>query len=106
MKQSLFTRISEIAGQLQAEGKTPNLALIRGRLDLPASQAELFSTYQQWRNQGAPLSQPGLSQTTSAKAEPEAAEPTSAVDLAELQASLTRIETKLDLLLQKLAERA
>lgn len=45
--------ILQIAAQLQAEGKTPSVALIKARLSDPKPIPEIISGLQRWRNQQA-----------------------------------------------------
>ncbi len=80
------------ARQLQQEGKTVNLALLRGRLAGQLAGPDLFSAYQQWRNN------PGLPPADEA----QDGETTPVVAEEPLSAHLTRIEQKLDRLLQLL----
>ena len=47
---TLYQRICQIASQLQQEGKTPSLALVRARAGSGTDPVKLFSAYQQWRN--------------------------------------------------------
>lgn len=90
---TLLSRISLVASQLQQEGKSPSLALVRARLGGGINPTELFTAYQSWRAQGSPMQQ-----------QPEA--PTSSAELAavatpaDLQADIARLEHKLDLILQ------
>ena len=97
--------LQQIAAQLQQEGKTPSLALFRARLAGRIAPQQLFSAYQQWRN--LPPAQAVAAITDlPADATPIAADDktSSAMTDAQLAATLTRIEAKLDLLLRKLGE--
>ncbi len=92
---TLLSRISAIASQLQQEGKSPSLALVRARLGGGINPTELFSAYQSWRAQGSPLvSKPE-------PAEAPVKQPATATT-PDLQADIARLEHKLDLILQLL----
>ncbi|MGP9801718.1 hypothetical protein [Rheinheimera sp. NSM] len=87
--------LQQVAAQLQQEGKTPSLALFRARLAGRIAPQQLFTAYQQWRNN------PVVAAVTES-VESTATMPETAVADNELAASLARIEAKLDLLLSKL----
>ena len=58
----LYTLVCKTAAKLQAEGKTPSLALVRAHAGKGLDAAALFSAYQQWRSQPpaiTPLSNTG-----------------------------------------------
>lgn len=86
--------VQATARQLQHEGKTVNLALLRGRLAGQLAGPDLFSAYQQWRNN------PGLPPADEPQA--QSSETTAVVAEEQLSDRLTRIEQKLDRLLQLL----
>lgn len=87
--------LQQVASTLQREGKTPSLALFRARLAGKLTPQQLFSAYQQWRNN------PIYSDNT--PAEPEPAGLQQQDNTAEdINARLARIEAKLDVLLSKL----
>ena len=92
---TLLGRISAIASQLQQEGKSPSLALVRARLGGGVNPTELFSAYQSWRAQGSPL------QSNSEPTEASVKQPATATS-PDLQADIARLEHKLDLILQLL----
>lgn len=96
---TLLNRISVVASQLQQEGKSPSLALVRARLGGGISAAELFSAYQSWRAQGCPLQKV-------ADAELTITEPIPAKVQDDLRADIARLESKLDLILQLLQDKA
>ena len=52
---TLLSRIGVVASQLQQEGKSPSLALVRARLGGGINPTELFTAYQSWRAQGSPM---------------------------------------------------
>ena len=92
---TLMSRISAIASQLQQEGKSPSLALVRARLGGGINPTELFSAYQSWRAQGSPMQQ--QPQPADSPAEQAVVAPPP-----DLQADIARLEHKLDLILQLL----
>ncbi len=96
---TLLSRISLVAGQLQQEGKSPSLALVRARLGGGINPTELFTAYQSWRAQGSPMQQ---------QSEPEASHVEQAVVTTspDLQADIARLEHKLDLILQLLQSKS
>ena len=100
---TLQNRIGVIATQLQQEGKSPSLALVRARLGGGINPAELFSAYQSWRAQGGPLTksteEPGAATKSSADGKDNANDTAIRQDLA-------RIEAKLDLILTLLQEKS
>ncbi|RVU40464.1 hypothetical protein EOE67_05285 [Rheinheimera riviphila] len=46
----LYPLVCQTAAKLQAEGKTPSLALVRAHAGKGLETAALFSAYQQWRS--------------------------------------------------------
>lgn len=92
---TLLSRISIVACQLQQEGKSPSLALVRARLGGGVNPTELFSAYQSWRAQGSPIQQQPEPQSPAAEQAVTATAP-------DLQADIARLERKLDLILQLL----
>ncbi len=93
-----MSRIGVVASQLQQEGKSPSLALVRARLGGGINPAELFSAYQNWRAQGSPAQKPETIPNATPKSVP--AEPDT-----DLRADLARLEHKLDLILQLLQDK-
>lgn len=93
---TLQNRIGVIATQLQQEGKSPSLALVRARLGGGINPAELFSAYQSWRAQGSPLTKsaegPGPLTKSTTDGKNDAGD-------AAIKQDLARIEAKLDLIL-------
>ncbi|TXH96092.1 MAG: hypothetical protein E6Q75_08255 [Rheinheimera sp.] len=96
---TLLSRISAIASQLQQEGKSPSLALVRARLGGGINPTELFSAYQSWRAQGSPMQQ-----QQEAPAAPAAQ--AAVVTPPNWQADIARLEHKLDLILQLLQSKS
>lgn len=95
---TLLDRISAVAGQLQQEGKSSSLALVRSRLGGGINPAELFSAYQNWRTLGCPVTQVAAKETVASTA---INDDTTMPSRADLQ----RIEQKLDLILQILQDK-
>lgn len=93
-----MNRIGIVASQLQQEGKSPSLALVRARLGGGINAAELFSAYQSWRAQGSPANK------VAAAAEPTA-ESVAPVHNDDIRADIARLESKIDLILQLLQDR-
>ncbi|WP_215395621.1 hypothetical protein [Rheinheimera oceanensis] len=89
--------LQQVAAQLQREGKTPSLALFRARLAGRIAPQQLFSAYQQWRNN------PVFDDTAPNYEAAPAPNPANHSDT-ELTQTLARIEAKLDLLLAKLGK--
>jgi len=98
---TLYQRICQIAAQLQQEGKTPSLALVRARAGSGIDPVKLFSAYQQWRN--SPPSHVETQNTTEAS---PAAEVIETNDIAVLRADIARLEAKLDQILTLLQPRS
>lgn len=46
----IYSLVCQTAAKLQAEGKTPSLALVRAHAGKGLDAAALFSAYQQWRS--------------------------------------------------------
>lgn len=85
-------QVQQAAKLLQQQGKSVNLALLRGRLAGQLTGPELFSAYQQWRNLPANLNNDELVVTDN---EP----PIANVQPESMELKLARIEAKLDHLL-------
>lgn len=100
---TLQNRISVIATQLQQEGKSPSLALVRARLGGGINPAELFSAYQSWRAQGSPLTKSSEEPVAGTKSSADSKD--NANDTA-IRQDLARIEAKLDLILTLLQEKS
>ncbi len=69
--------IAKIASQLQTEGKSPSVALIKSRLAEPKPIPEIISGLQRWRNQ-----QSGSTPPSAENAEPTPAAPSMPAELA------------------------
>lgn len=99
----LYSLVCQIAAQLQQEGKTPSLALVRARAGKGVDAPELFSAYQQWRASpptiGTEHTQPEHNLLQQDKAATE-----QNVDLTMLQQQIERLEQKLDLALTLLQQ--
>lgn len=97
---SLYQRICQIAVQLQQEGKTPSLALVRARLGSGTDPVKLFSAYQQWRN-----SPPTAAVAVADRPELPVDVSNDASEIEQLRADVARLETKLDQILVLLQTR-
>lgn len=98
----LYSQLHLVANQLQAEGKTPSLALIRARLK-GQDPVQLFSAYQQWRNSSATTNTVAnqLVHLNSKAVENQTlAEPVEQTELQQLRSDVARLEHKIDQLLQ------
>jgi hypothetical protein len=84
--------VQQAAKQLQHEGKTVSLALLRARLAGQLAGPELFSAYQQWRNLPAHTNDDIITVSDADLPALTAASET-------VEHRLTRIEAKLDRLL-------
>ncbi|MFN6970509.1 MAG: hypothetical protein ACK4NN_06560 [Rheinheimera sp.] len=96
----LYTLVCHTAAKLQAEGKTPSLALVRANAGKGLDPAALFSAYQQWRNQlptEQPSTAPAISNTTDNGC--TAAEPFKDNEINRLQTEITLLHRKVDQLI-------
>lgn len=96
---SAIELLNQVAARLQQEGKTPSLALFKGRLAGQLSAPALFAAYQQWRNQAASLPDNAGSQHA-----PDATNLVHATVSPTDNAQLQRIEAKLDKILALLEQ--
>lgn len=95
-----YVLVCQTAAKLQAEGKTPSLALIRAHAGRGLDAAALFSAYQQWRiNQPAtaPIQQPASITTT--EVDCTAAESTKDHEINALRHEITLLHNKVDRLM-------
>ena len=97
---TLYQRICQIAAQLQQEGKTPSLALVRARAGSGTDPVKLFSAYQQWRN-----SPPTVAVAVEDRSEVPVAVSNDAAEIEQLRADVARLEAKLDQILALLQTR-
>lgn len=95
---TLLSRIGVVASQLQQEGKSPSLALVRARLGGGINPTELFTAYQSWRAQGSPMQKVPEAKLTTP-------EPASEPAPTDIRADIMRLEQKLDLILQLLQDK-
>ncbi len=94
-----FQQVCRLASQLQAEGKTPSLALIRARAGKGVDAVALFSAYQQWRaNPPSQMEQAALEHIT--KPAPASPPEPAVADITALQQDIRRLEHKVDQLSQ------
>jgi hypothetical protein len=95
-----YLLVCQAAAKLQAEGKTPSLALIRAHAGRGLDPAALFSAYQQWRtNQPAtePAQQPAT--TTKTALDCTAAESAKENEINALRHEITQLHSKVDRLI-------
>ncbi len=97
---TLYQRICQIAAQLQQEGKTPSLALVRARLGAGTDPVKLFSAYQQWRN-----NPPATSLQVETIPEEVLTTSDTSSEIEQLRADVARLESKLDQILDLLQAR-
>jgi hypothetical protein len=96
----LYTLVCKTAAKLQAEGKTPSLALVRAHAGKGLDAAALFSAYQQWRSQ--PPANTSLSNTgheTSADSSFTVAESPMPTEISTLRAEVATLHRKVDQLI-------
>lgn len=96
-----YRLVNQLAAQLQAEGKTPSLALIRARAGKGIDAVALFSAYQQWRAQAPTTRAAELEQqeNTGKLEHPNDAPSTSltpTADIHVLQQDIQRLEQKIE----------
>ncbi len=94
-----FQQVCRLASQLQAEGKTPSLALIRARAGKGVDAVALFSAYQQWRAQPPNQMEQASLEHIAKPAGVSIPEP-AVVDITALQQDIRRLEHKVDQLSQ------
>lgn len=94
-----YQQVCFLASQLQAEGKTPSLALIRARAGKGVDAVALFSAYQQWRSQPPHQNEQALPDITVSPSQACLTEPATA-DIPALQQDIRRLEHKVEQLSQ------
>lgn len=90
-----YQQVCVLASQLQAEGKTPSLALIRARAGKGVDAVALFSAYQQWLAQPSHPQPPSIDAAITTQTLTPTAEPAMA-DIQALQQDIRRLEHKVD----------
>lgn len=105
----LYSLVCQLAADLQKEGKTPSLALIRARAGKNVDAPALFSAYQSWRaSPPAPETTEANNQHNMLQSNQALIPANAGADIAALQHSVLRLEQKLDrvlVLLQQLQQR-
>lgn len=105
----LYSLVCQLAADLQREGKTPSLALVRARAGKGVDAPALFHAYQQWRaNPPVPATASDNHQHNVLQTEATFQASNQPADIAALQQQVLRLEQKLDLaleLLQQLQQR-
>jgi len=104
----LYSLVCQTAAKLQAEGKTPSLALVRAHAGKGLDAAALFSAYQQWRS-NPPTAIAETQQAIVTTTEPEftAAESFKDSEIKVLRDEVAQLHAKVDrltLLIEQLAE--
>jgi hypothetical protein len=107
----LYSLVCQLAADLQREGKTPSLALIRARAGKGIDAPALFHAYQQWRANPPAVATADHQHHQNNVLQTEATFQASdqAADIAALQQQVLRLEQKLDQaleLLQQLQQRS
>ena len=92
-----YTLVCQTAAKLQAEGKTPSLALIRANAGKGLDAAALFSAYQQWRT-NPPATKPPLelAMETTTELDCTAAELVKDCEIRELRQEIVQLHAKVD----------
>ncbi len=101
-----YRLVCQLAAQLQTEGKTPSLALIRARAGKGIDAVALFSAYQQWRShspshQETQVNLDGETSASNSTSQATNAACTSVIpttDIHILQQDIQRLEQKVDTL--------
>jgi hypothetical protein len=109
----LYSLVCQLAADLQREGKTPSLALVRARAGKGVDAPALFNAYQQWRA-NPPAAAPAKADNQHSannvlQTEVSVTASDQAAEIAALQQQVLRLEQKLDLalaLLQQLQQRS
>ncbi len=106
----LYSLVCQLAADLQREGKTPSLALVRARAGKGVDAPALFHAYQQWRANPPAAATADQQQQQNNVLQTDATLQASdqASEIAALQQQVQRMEQKLDLalaLLQQLQQR-
>lgn len=94
-----YQQVCLLAAQLQAEGKTPSLALIRARAGKGVDAVALFSAYMQWRSQPTTQHEQVVPETTASPSQASLTEPTP-LDIPALRQDIRRLEDKVEALSQ------
>ncbi len=94
-----YQQVCLLAAQLQAEGKTPSLALIRARAGKGVDAVALFSAYQQWRSQPPHQNEPTALEGSASPTQASLTAPTP-LDIPALQQDIRRLEHKVEELSQ------
>lgn len=96
-----YLLVCQTAAKLQAEGKTPSLALIRAHAGKGMDPAALFSAYQQWRA-NPPAIEPSQQPATETKTKIDCTEAESDKDneIKALRQEISLLHAKVDRLVQ------
>ncbi|MBU2277979.1 MAG: hypothetical protein KKB45_04170 [Gammaproteobacteria bacterium] len=92
-----YMLVCQTAAQLQAEGKTPSLALVRARAGKGLDASALFSAYQLWRsNPPAQILSPEQATETKTEFDFTAAEPEKDTEIKALREEINSLRAKVD----------
>lgn len=96
-----YSLVCQTAAKLQAEGKTPSLALVRAHAGKGLDAAAIFSAYQQWRT-NPPITIPETQQATPTTTAPDftAAELIKELEIKALREEVAQLHAKIDRLTQ------
>lgn len=94
----IYSLVCQTAAKLQAEGKTPSLALVRANAGKGLDAATLFSAYQQWRNNPPPAVFPEAQPTQPTTTAPDftAAESFKDCEIRALREDVVQLHAKVD----------
>jgi hypothetical protein len=97
----LYPLVCQTAAKLQADGKTPSLALVRAHAGKGLDAAALFSAYQQWRS-NPPAEMPPTTPASGTTTEPDctAAEFSKDNEISALRAEVAQLHAKVDQLIR------
>ena len=94
----MSSEIFRIANQLQQQGKTPSVALVKAKLSSPMAMPQIIQALQAWKQNpalGTDIPEPQAGEAPSAETD----------DLARLEAKVDELSAKLDTVLALLNER-
>ncbi len=96
-----YSLVCQTAAKLQAEGKTPSLALVRAHAGKGLDAAALFSAYQQWRsNPPTAISETQQAIPTTTEPDCTAAELLKDFEIKALREEVVQLHAKIDRLTQ------
>ena len=96
----MHQEIYRIASQLNAQGKTPSVALIRSKLTVPTSLPVIVQALQRWKQSPDLGNEPVTEQNTEATAKQAQTTEVDAQTIAAMQAQIQSLEQKVAQLYQ------